>query len=73
MSMLRIAKCDVCSTSETEKSYGVGWEDWCIIQGIAAVAPDKRTPTTTENTSMILCPLHKDLLVKYVDSMQKGA
>lgn len=71
MAMLRTASCDICDRTETEKVYGSGWEGWAIIQGIAAVEPDNKTPTTTENTSMMLCPHHKIDVANFIMKLQE--
>ena len=71
MAMLRTAKCDLCETTQTEKVYGNGWEGWAIIQGIAAVEPDKDKPLTTENTSIMLCPKHKNDVANFIGTLQE--
>jgi len=71
MPMLRTGKCDLCERIETEKVYGSGWEGWCIIQGIAAKAPEDGVPLTTENTSMMLCPFHKDQVSEFINKLQE--
>ena len=71
MAMLRTAKCDICDRTETEKVYGSGWEGWAIIQGIAAVEPNKDEPLTTSNTSMMLCPHHKMNVAEFISKLQE--
>ena len=71
MAMLRTAQCDICGKTKVEKDYGLGWKSWCIIQGIAAHAPDNGEPLTTENTSMMLCEEHKNKVADFITKLQE--
>lgn len=71
MPMLRTNKCDVCGIAETESSYGIGWQGWSILNGIAAEKPKEGEPLTNENMSMTLCPQHTSELADILTKMQE--
>ncbi|MCK5609644.1 hypothetical protein KAR91_47665 [Candidatus Pacearchaeota archaeon] len=71
MAMLRTNKCDVCGKEETETSYGIGWNGWSSISGIAAKEPLAGENLTHENMNMAICPEHTKKLADMITILQK--
>lgn len=68
MSMLRTIKCDMpnCNAQETEREYGVGWNNWSIVNGICLTKPERPS-----DLQLNLCPEHTIRLADFIDSMAK--
>ena len=61
MSMLRTFKCSIknCSHSETEKSYGLGVNNWLLLMGVVFNGDEHPA----------LCPYHRDIAMNFIDSI----
>ncbi len=68
----RKVTCDICNASQTEKAYGDGWQDWTIIKGIGAEAPDSSKPVEMKHMEMYICSKHKESLAQFLTDMQEA-
>ncbi len=62
MPLLRTVKCDICGETLTEPSYGAGFADWMLINGIVLDGNDQ----------IWLCPEHRNAVADYIDSLKHG-
>lgn len=59
MSQYRIAECDICKVNQTETSYGAGWPNWSIFNGI----------TLNDIADPYFCPECTDKIADYIDAL----
>ena len=67
----RVAICDICGESLEEKSFGVGFPGWTIVQGIGARAPEPDESISNVHLEMYICTEHKPELITVLDELQE--